>query len=57
MIDSKKQAELDQALTQHSEFFPSLWRGLFLGCVRQGFSKPEAFDLLKTYILSSGSKG
>lgn len=57
MLDDKVRAELDQSRAAIIEVFPSIWRGLYLACVKEGFSELEAMELVKTYILSQGNNG
>lgn len=50
MINDRTRSEFDQGAATVSKLLPSLWRQLFLGCVAQGFTKSQAFELLKEYI-------
>ena len=53
MIDPKDIASMDQSGKLLADILPSMWRGLYTGCIEQGFSEPQAMDLLKTYIRAS----
>lgn len=57
MLDDKKRAEFEQSNAAMAEIFPSLWKSLFDGCVKQGFTEVEAMQLVKTYILGQSSGG
>ena len=57
MLDDKTRAELDQAVAALIELYPPTWRGLYLGCVSEGFTPDEALALVKTHILSNASEG
>ncbi len=57
MIDSVKKAEYEQAELFLIEYMPRLWWNMYEGLHKQGFTKPEAMDIVKTYILSQGSGG
>ena len=52
MLDPKKQAEYEQGTAALIEMLPPLWRGLYIGCVEQGFTGQDALDLVRTYIMS-----
>ena len=57
MLDPKKQHDLEQAFACFTEYYPSLWRGIYLKCVEEGFTPIESLDLVKTYILSQNPNG
>jgi hypothetical protein len=57
MINPKQRAELEQAQAMLVETLPPLWRGLYLNSVKEGFTKVQALELVKTFILSSASGG
>lgn len=52
--EAKKLREYDEAQTFLVDRFPSLWKGLFRNCVKEGFTETQAMDLVKAYILSTG---
>jgi hypothetical protein len=35
-----------------SEILPHLWRKIYLGLLKEGFTEFQAFELLKTYVAS-----
>lgn len=37
------------------ELFPPIWWGLYVGLQEQGFTKDQALQLVKTYILAYGT--
>ena len=43
-------AEMDQASAFVTDNFPKLWYGLFARCIKEGFSEPQALELVKSYI-------
>ena len=47
----KDLAELDQSISECINTFPVMWYGLYEGCVEKGFTKEQAIDLVKTFIL------
>lgn len=53
MIDAKKAAEADQALTALSEMLPPLWYQLYNNCCKEGFTEQQAFTAVLTYIKAS----
>ena len=46
----KALAEMDQASAFVTDNFPKLWYGLFTRCKEEGFSEPQALELVKSYI-------
>ncbi len=46
-------ADLDQAAAALGEHIPPLWRSIFNGCVRSGFTEDQAMDLTKTYVATT----
>lgn len=46
-------AKADQASKALADLLPSLWRGIYKGCVNQGFSESESLELLKIYITAT----
>ena len=57
MLDPKRQAEFDQGVEAMGEVFPAMWCKLFEKCKEEGFTEQQAFDLVKTYILSQNPNG
>ncbi len=57
MLDDKQRAQIDQNLATMKELLPPIWMGLFVGCQDAGFNELQAFDLVKTYILSQNPNG
>ena len=57
MIDPKKQAEMDQMSSTIAELCPPLWRALFKGCCREGFSEEQSLELVKAFILKDNCEG
>lgn len=55
MLDPSKQAQLEQDLALTQEFLPSIWRGLYDGCIDKGFTEEQSLALVKTFIISQGS--
>lgn len=53
MINSEKRAKYDQSIAEISEMLPAMWFSMYNGLKKAGFQQNEAFDLLKTYIISS----
>jgi len=43
-------AEMDQASAFVTDNFPKLWYGLFARCKEEGFTEPQALELIKSYI-------
>ena len=43
-------SEMDQVTTFVFDHFPKLWFGLFTRCKQEGFSEPQALELVKSYI-------
>ena len=43
-------ADMDQASKAMADTFPTLWWGLFKGCVDKGFTREEALELVKAQI-------
>jgi hypothetical protein len=50
---SKDLAKLDQLRTFMVDHQPKLWRGLYNGLIAEGFSEPQAFTILLTYVSTS----
>jgi len=50
--EAKRSQQLEQSLASARDLIPRLWRQIYLGCVRQGFTPDEAFKLTQTYIMS-----
>lgn len=57
MLDDALRAKLDQASATLVEMFPPLWRQLYDGCAKEGFSDSESLELVKAYILSQAANG
>lgn len=57
MLDPRKAAELEQALAYMRDALPALWATLVDGLEERGFTREEALDALKVYILSGASGG
>jgi len=57
MLNEKLRAEIDQATTGLIEVIPPVWRGLFQGCIAEGFTAEQAMELVKAYILANGTGG
>jgi hypothetical protein len=55
ILDTRKQAERDQAMAEALDFYASQWRGMFARLVEEGFTDTQALDLVKTYIGASCS--
>jgi hypothetical protein len=53
MLNDKARAELDQGIAMVKESLPQLWRGLYLGCVKAGFSPEESMKIVLAYIDTS----
>lgn len=51
MLNPRENAELEQSRALLMENFPPLWWGLFDNCVKQGFTRQEALELIKAYII------
>lgn len=56
MITPKEKAEMDQSMVLVVDMLPLIWYNLFVNLCKQGFSELQALDLIKTYIMSQGSK-
>ena len=57
MLDGKQQAELEQSIAAQIEMFPPLWRGVFLGCKKEGFTDEQSMELVKTMIMKDSMHG
>jgi hypothetical protein len=55
MLDDKLRSDLEQNTALVTELWPPLWKQLYDALLKQNFSEVQALELLKTYILSSGS--
>lgn len=53
----KKQAAADRAMSYLADTLPPLWWNLYKGCYESGFSPTESFQIVQTYIMSTGVKG
>ena len=56
MLTNKVKAEADQAFAFLLEYYPAVWRKMYLRLVHEGFTEAQAFDLVKTYINTSCRK-
>jgi hypothetical protein len=54
---NEDQAKIDQATALIAELCPPHWRRLYQNCMREGFSENQAFELVKTYILGTNTRG
>jgi len=52
VVDPKEQAELDQSMQALTEFIPQVCRGIYLNCVKEGFTEAQALTLAGDYIRS-----
>jgi len=52
VLDSKRQAELDQGAKMLTENFPPLIRGMYDGLLKCGFNESQAIELTKAYIVA-----
>jgi hypothetical protein len=57
MLDDKKNSEFEQNRSVLVEMLPPLWRGLYLGCINEGFTEEDAMRLVCAQILGSASGG
>jgi hypothetical protein len=48
-------SKLDQSTALIAEICPPHWRRLYENCIREGFLESQALELVKTYIISTGS--
>ncbi len=48
----KDLAGFDQAIKLMSDSFPPLWWNMFNNCKKEGFTEPQAMELVKTFITS-----
>ena len=51
-FDAEKQRMMDEAIAGMRDLTPRSWRALYVGCLAQDFTPREAFDLVKTHIIS-----
>ncbi len=64
MLDPEKLANLDQAVTELTDFFPSMWWSLYDKSVKEGFTSDQAMllvtmfskDLLNSLGLTEGNR-
>lgn len=54
MLDPKKRAEFDQARQTMLEVLPSLCFQLYQEFQKEGFTKEEAWELVKVYLANFG---
>ena len=52
-IDPKQVADADQAAAWMTDALPRLWFSMYLGLRREGFTEVQAFELVKTYVMTS----
>ena len=57
MLDAKLRAALDQGMMEMIEMWPPMWKAFYEKCKEEGFTEPQAFDLVKTFILSHNPHG
>jgi len=57
MLDPQIQAEFDQSAKLLGDNLPPLWKKLFDGCIKEGFTEIQAMELVKTYIMSLSRAG
>jgi hypothetical protein len=50
MLDDKKQADLDQALAALKESYPTMLWVLYQGCIREGFTIPQAMEIVVAFV-------
>jgi hypothetical protein len=50
---TEKIRKLDEARTFVIDHQPKLWRGIYNGLIAEGFSEPQAFTILLTYVSTS----
>ena len=48
---------LDEAITTLIDQMPPLWRGMYNGCLKEGFTEDQALSLVKTYIAKDAPAG
>jgi hypothetical protein len=53
----RRNAKMDQATAFLTEHLPVLWRAMYQRNLEEGWPPAEAFDLVKTYILSQCPNG
>lgn len=54
MLDSRKQAEVEQSITGMCELMPPFWRQLYLKLIKEEFTEIQSLELVKCFILSQG---
>ena len=55
MINEKLRSDLEQCRAAMLEMLPVLWRGIYVKLLNEGFTEPQAIELLKAYIISQGN--
>ena len=53
MLNDEKRRELDQAMAAICEFLPPVWRQLYVKLVEEQFTRQQAFELVKTYVMAT----
>ena len=54
---AKTKHTLDEARTVLADHLPPLWRGVYIGCLKEGFSEEQAMSMVKCYILKDAPAG
>jgi hypothetical protein len=49
----KKLHDMDQNLSKIADFFPRLWRQIYLRLLEEGFNEVDAMQILKAYVIGS----
>lgn len=52
-MNPKELADLDQSMKILTDTFPPMLWGFYKGCLYQGFTKEEAFELTKVWLLET----
>lgn len=50
MADQRDIAAAEQAVTWMGKSLPQLWKSLYDNMIEEGFTEPQAFTLLLTYV-------
>ena len=52
MLDPKQQHEAEQGAAYLTEFLPPSWWGIYSGCIKEGFSEQQAFELVRCWMMA-----
>lgn len=57
MLNPKEQHDAEQGSAYLAEFLPPAWWGIYSGCLKEGFSEAQSFELVRSWMMAMCMRG